>query len=67
MEKWILYAIETKDLEFLRILTQTIDPFIQTSEYLECAAGVEDNIPVIEYLMSLRHCPIDEWKFKKFS
>ena len=58
---WILYAIETKDLEFLRILAQTIDPFIQTSEYLELAAGVENNIPVIEYLMSL-NCPIDQSK-----
>ena len=51
-------AIETKDLNFLRILTQTIDPFVNTSEYLELAAGVENNIPVIQYLMSL-NCPVD--------
>ena len=50
--KWIFYAIETKDLELLRILTQTIVPFIQTTDYLECAAGIENNIPVIEYLAS---------------
>ena len=60
--KWILYAIETKDLNFLRILTQTIDPFITTCEYLQFAASVENNIPVIEYLLSLMHCPIDQLK-----
>ena len=54
-------AIETKDLNFLRILAQTIDPFINTSEYLELAAGIEDNIPVMTYLFSL-NCPIDQVK-----
>ena len=59
--KWIFYAIQTRDLNFLRILSQTIDRFIQTSEYLELAASVENNIPVIEYLLSL-NCPVDELK-----
>ena len=60
-KQWILYAIETKDLRFLRILTQTVDPFINTCEYLEFAAGVENNFHDIEYLMSL-NCPIDQLK-----
>ena len=60
-KKWIFYAIETKDLEFLRILTQTIDPFINTSEYLEFAASIENNSPVIEYLLTLK-CPIRQVK-----
>ena len=60
-KKWILNAIETKDLEFLRILAPTVHPFINTSEYLECAVGIEDNIPVIEYLVSL-NCPVHQLK-----
>ena len=60
-KKCILYAIQTKDLNFLRILTQTIHPFINTCEYLECAAGIENNIPVIKYLLSL-NCPVDQLK-----
>ena len=61
---WILYAIETKDLAFLRILTRTVDPFIKTSEYLEFAVGIENNIQVIEYLSSLNF-PIDQLKVLK--
>ena len=60
-KQWILYAIETKDLEFLRILAQTVHPFINTCEYLELAVGIEDNIPVIEYLLAL-NSPVDELK-----
>ena len=60
-KQWVLYAIRTKDLEFLRILTQTVDPFINTSEYLVFAAGIENNFHVIEYLLSL-NCPIDHLK-----
>ena len=59
--KLILYAIETKDLEFLRILTPTVDPFINTSEYIEFAASIENNIPIIEYLVLL-NCPMDQLK-----
>ena len=57
--KCILYAIETKDLAFLRILSQTIDPFINTCEYLKFAVGIENNFHVIEYLLSL-NCPVDQ-------
>ena len=62
--QWILYAIETKDLAFLRILSQTVVPFINTCEYLEFAAGIEDNIPVMEYLLSFNF-PVDELKVLK--
>ena len=57
-QEWIWYAIETKDLAFLRILTQTIDPFIPTSELLKFAAGIEDNLPILKYLVSL-NCPVE--------
>ena len=60
-KKCIIDAIEMKHLEFLRILTQTVDPFINTCEYLELAVGIEDNIPVIEYLLSL-NSPVDQLK-----
>ena len=60
-KQWILYAIRTKDLAFLRILAQTVRPFINTFEYLELAVGIDDNRPVIEYLMSL-NCPVDQLK-----
>ena len=60
-KKCIKDAIETKNLAFLRILAQTIEPFIKTSEYLEFAAGVENNFHVIEYLLSLNF-PIDQLK-----
>ena len=59
-QEWILCAIETRDLAFLRILTQTIEPFINC-EYLEFAVGIENNFRVIEYLMSLNF-PIDQLK-----
>ena len=61
-KQWILYAIQTKDLAFLRILAQTVRPFINTFEYLELAVGIDDNRPVIEYLMSLNY-PVDQLKF----
>ena len=66
--QWILYAIETRDLNFLRILTQTmgqtVDPSINISKYLEFAAGIENNFRVIKYLLSL-DCPINQIKVLK--
>ena len=48
-------AIKKKDL------TQTVDPFIKTCEYLEFAAGIENNFHVIEYLMSFNY-PVDHFE-----
>ena len=53
-------------MAFLRILTQTIHPFIQTLEYWEVAVSIENNIPIIDYLLSF-NCIIDQVKvFKVF-
>lgn len=57
-KEWILKAIKIKDLEFLQLLNKTIRPFIKTTEYFEAAAGVENNIPIMQYLLSL-DCPFD--------
>ena len=51
---WIKDAIETRNLTYLQLLTRTVEPFIiDATEYLECAARIENNRSVIEYLLSL--------------
>ena len=60
-KQWILYAIRTKDLAFLRVLAQTVRPFINKFEYLELAVGIDDNIPVVEHLLSLNY-PVGQLK-----
>ena len=54
-----------RNLKFLQLLTRTVEPFIiDATEYLECAARIENNVPVIEYLLSL-NCPVDQLKVLK--
>ena len=59
--EWILDAIRLRDLDFLRILTETVDPFLHSTECVELAAGIENNVAVIDYLVSL-DCPIHHSK-----
>ena len=56
--KCIQYAITEKDVEFLMLLTQTTVPFLHSADYLELAAGIENNIPIMEFLIA-SSCPID--------
>ena len=48
-------------MRFKRILTQTVHPVRQNSEYLELTAGLESNLPILKYLVSL-NCPVDQLK-----
>ena len=55
----VLDAIKSKNLTFLRLLMETIEPFLYNrAGYLQMAAGVENNIPIMKYLISL-DCPIN--------
>ena len=61
-KEWIRSAIQTRNLNFLRILNETTRPFItQAKEFLELAAGIENNMPIMQYLISL-NCLIDPFK-----